>query len=114
MKQVDGKRRRGKKGEENVVRHEPGHRDDAPAGRAVENVAEPAEIGNAVGGNPEPAGARREIRGRRAVEQPLLALEQQPPDRVLFLGIGLPVLLDRIVRQPVAHRALQKVLPLQL
>ena len=46
-----GKAPRGKKGEKHVVRHEAWHRNNAPAGRAIEDVAEPAEIRNSVRGN---------------------------------------------------------------
>src|SRR5205807_6094428 len=43
-------------------------------------------------------------------EQPLLAFEQEPPDGVLVLGVGRPVLLDRVIRPSLAHRALRNVL----
>src|SRR6266480_3353027 len=42
---------RGKKGEKHVVRHEAWYRNNAPARRAIEDVAEPAEIRNSVRGN---------------------------------------------------------------
>src|SRR6516225_10291270 len=36
-------------GEENIVRHKTGDRDDPPAGGGIENIAQPAEIWNTVG-----------------------------------------------------------------
>ena len=49
-----------------------------------------------------------------ALQELLLALEQEPPDGVLILAIAGPVLLDRMIPQPAAHRVLRKVLPLHL
>ena len=82
-------------GEEHIVRHEPGHRDDPPPGRGVENIAQAAEIGNPVGGDAEPAEPVEILAAGASDEQPLLPLEQQPPDRVLLLAVLVPVLLDR-------------------
>ena len=39
----------------------------------------------------------------------VVALEQEPPDGVLLLGIGRPILLDRVIRPILAHRALRNV-----
>src|ERR1051326_6398243 len=94
------------KGEKHVVRHEPWSGNNAPAGRASENVAEPAKIRNAVRGDTELLEAIEVFAAGAPLEQFLLTLEQQAPDRVLVLGIGLPVLLDCMVRQPAAHRVL--------
>ena len=82
-------------GEEHIVGNQAGHRDDPPAGRAVEDVAQSAEIRDPVRRNPEPAEPVEILAAGAADQQPLLALEQQPPDRVLFLAVILPILLDR-------------------
>ncbi len=98
----------GEKRKKHVVGNQPRHRDDAPPGHPVEDVAEAAEIGNPACGNPKalqpieifPTGAAR--------QQALLALEQQAPDRVLVLAVIPPVLLDEVILDP-AHRALRAV-----
>src|SRR5205085_7210214 len=87
-------------------------RGDAPAGGAVENVAEPAEIRDAVGRNPKALQTIEIFAAGAALQELLLALEQEPPDGVLILAIAGPVLLDRMIPQPAAHRVLRKVLPL--
>src|SRR6202035_5186492 len=93
---------------------QPRYRRDAPAGGAVENVAEPAEIRDPMGRDAKALQAVEIFPAGPPVQQLLLALEQQPPDGVLVFGIGRPVLLDRMIPQAAAHRALRKVLPLQL
>ena|SRR5437762_705631 len=102
------------KREKHIVGHQAGHRGDAPAGGAVENVAEPAEIRDAVGRNPKALQTIEIFAAGAALQELLLALEQEPPDGVLILAIAGPVLLDRMIPQPAAHRVLRKVLPLHL
>ena len=82
-------------GEENIVRHEAGHCHDPPPGRGVENFAQSPEIRDPVGGDPERAEPVEKLSAGATGEQPLLAFEQQPPDRVLLLAVLLPILLDR-------------------
>src|SRR5436305_12880061 len=90
--------------EEYRIRHEPRHRDDAPPGRAVEDAAQFAEIGDALGGDFE-AVQPVEVRGAGAADQQsLLPLEQQPPDRVLLSAVIGPVLLDDKLGGRIAHR----------
>src|SRR5947208_1485334 len=85
----------GEIGKENLVRNQAGHRDDPPAGRGVEHFAQSSEIGDPVRGDPERAEPAEKLTTGAADQQPLLAFEQQPPDRVLFLAVILPILLDR-------------------
>ncbi len=106
-------------GEEHIVGHEARHCDNSPAGGAIEDVAEPPEIRDAaVGLQPTGLSRGRDAEALQPVEifaagaacqQPLLAFEQEPPDGVLVLGIGRPVLLDRVIRPSLAHRALRNV-----
>src|SRR6266446_2347343 len=93
--------------EENVVRDEPGHRHDLPAGGAVENIAEPSKIRNPVRRHPEPAEPVEIFAAGAPDQQPLLPLKQQSPDRVFLFAIGLPVLLDCKIRPDGCHRPLQ-------
>ena len=97
----------GEKIEKHVVGHQPRHCGDAPAGRPVENVAEPSEIGDAAGGDAEPGQAVQVLAAGAVDQQPLLALEQQAPDRMLFLAVSRPILLDHVVPD-IAHRALRR------
>src|SRR5207248_9271707 len=97
--------------EKYIVRHEPPHRDNVPSGRAIQDVAEQAEIGNAVGRHTQALQTVEILTASPAFQKLLLALEQETPNGVLVLAISVPVLLDRMVRQPAAHRALQQVLP---
>src|ERR1043166_234031 len=69
------------KGQKPIVRHEPWPRNNAPAGRAIENVAEPAKIRNAVRGDTELLQATEVFAAREPLGQFLLALEQQAPNR---------------------------------
>src|SRR6202011_5341886 len=47
---------------------------------------------------PERAEPVEKLTAGAANQQPLLAFEQEPPDRVLFLAVILPILLDRKIR----------------
>src|SRR5215472_14884061 len=85
----------GEKGEEDVIGDQTGHRQDLPPSGGVEHLVQPAEIRDPVGGDPEPAQSIEKFTARTPDQQPLLALEEQPPDRVLFLTIILPMLRYR-------------------
>jgi hypothetical protein len=67
-----------------------------------------------MGGDAKPVQAIEVFAAGAPLQKFLLALEQKTPDGVLVLSIGRPVLLDRVIPQPAAHRVLRKVLPLQL
>src|SRR5207302_5842264 len=78
----------------------------APPGRPVENVAERVKIRNAASRYAETLQPVEIFIAGAVDQQPLLALEQQSPDRVLVLAVIRPVLRDRVVPN-VAHRALR-------
>src|ERR1700739_1356420 len=80
-------------GEENIVRHKAWDRDDLPAGGGIENIAQPTEIRNTAGLDPELTKSIEVFAACAPLEQPLLTFEEQPPDRVVFLGIPMPVLI---------------------
>ena len=84
--------------EEDIIRHQTGHRDDLPAGGIPQDPVELLEIGNA---------RPRQLQYVDAVEKRLrcpsrqhllLAREQDIPGFMVFRTIGLPVLVDRPVR----------------
>src|SRR5258706_15967911 len=90
--------------EEHVVGHKTRHRRDPPAGRAIENVAEDAKIGNAMCGDAQPAEPVEIIATGTTDEQPLLAFEQEAPDRVLLVAVSRPILFDHISGTGISHR----------
>src|SRR5580700_733630 len=99
------------KAEKHVVGHQARYRDDAPAGGSIEDVAQPAKIRNAACGHAEPLQPAEIFGAGSAGKQALLPLEQVAPDGVLVVGVARPVLLDRVLRQNVAHRALRMCSP---
>ena len=105
-----GKSPPGEIGEEHRIGDEARHRHDPPPGGACEHIAQPAEIRDAAGGDAKRAEPLEIFLAGPPDQQLLLALEQQPPDRVLFLAVTAPVLRDRKIRGRVrrapAHRPL--------
>ncbi len=92
-------------GKKHRIGDQPRHRHDPPSGGAVENIAEPAKIRDAARGDAERAEPVEIFAAGAPDQQLLLALEQQPPDRVLLLAVALPILLDRKIRGRLAARS---------
>jgi hypothetical protein len=69
--------------------------DDPPPGGGVENIAQPPKIRDPIRRQTKPAEPVEELAAGAPDQQALLSLEEQPPDRVLFVAVGAPVLLYR-------------------
>ncbi len=87
--------------EEDIVRHQAGHRDHRPAGALAEPFVDLAEFGDAGMGEAEHLQPLVERIHRAAGKLLLLAGEQQIPDAMLVAGERLPILRHR----PVGGRA---------
>ncbi|MEJ1970504.1 MAG: hypothetical protein WDN03_18030 [Rhizomicrobium sp.] len=84
--------------EEDLVRHQRRHRDDAPAGLPVQRLRQPLEVRNAVGGKLQLVQAGEEFVAGAAAQHLGLALEQRAPHGVLRRAVALPMLGDGEVR----------------
>src|SRR5215471_13596102 len=97
-------------GKEDVIRDQSRHRDNAPSGGTVENIAEATKIGNAVSHDTEPVQPFEIFAASAPDQQTLLSLEKRAPDRVLLFAVILPVLFDGKIRPDRGHRPLRNYL----
>ncbi|TXT44701.1 MAG: hypothetical protein FD139_2132 [Methylocystaceae bacterium] len=84
--------------EEGVVRNQPGHRNDAPAGHGPQSSAKIRELRNAGARQFELLLRRQELVAGPAGQERRLAGEQPVPTIVLLIAVGGPVLIYRPVR----------------
>jgi hypothetical protein len=95
--------------EEHLVGHQPGHRDDLPAGQLHQPFGQLLEIGNAGLRQLEHVEPAQIGLRRAAGEQLRLALEQRVPHRMLLGGVMRPVLRDRPVGRRAFGRAIENM-----
>ncbi len=92
----------GQHGEEMLLGNQARHADDAKARARVQHLVQRVEAWNARALAHERVEAADEGRVRPVGQHLALALEERPPDRVILVRVGGPVLIDNIAAVPPA------------